>query len=145
MQEIHISLKIIIHCGYVAPVLFNLIAIYSLLVLITDQDVLHEIEAVLLFTLLNHFNQLASSDYIDTTGDCIGLRHHRFLFKLFNTALLVHLDRTVAFYIGILVHVLTYYCDVCFLFDMILQHFVVIHFVDTVAGSNHNIRFMTVF
>jgi len=145
LQEIHIGFKIIINRSNVSPVIRKLVSVDFLHILITDQNILHKIITVFFRTLLNHLNQLTSSDHIDSAGNRIGLRYNRLLFEFFNPAFFIHLHCTETVYIHTCRHVLADNCNIRLLGYMIFQYLIVIHLVNTVTGCNYYIRLMAVF
>ena len=99
--------------------------------------------AVFLHTSLDQLNQLSSPDDIDTCGDRMRGRYHRFFLKIFNSAVFIHSDNAKSCDIFARFHIFTYNSDIRFLFDMIFQNFIIIQFVYTISGSNNYIWLMT--
>ena len=58
MKEIHVRLKVIIHGSDITPVFFDLVTVDTLHILITDQNIFHEIVSVFFCTSFDHLNQL---------------------------------------------------------------------------------------
>ncbi len=145
MKEIHVRLKVIIHGSDITPVFFDLITVDTFHILITDQNIFHEIVSVFFCTSFDHLDQLPSSDYIDTAGDRVGPGHHRLLLEFLYAALLVHLDRSVPVHIDVRRHILTYNSDIRLLLNMVLQKLIIVHFVNAVTGRYYHVWFMAVF
>ena len=143
-QEVHICAVVILHRCDISPVILDLISVDSLQILVTDQNISYEIITVFLSTLLDHLDQQSASYHIDTTGNGVGLGLQRLFLELFDTALLVHADRTETLYIRTSLHVTADHRDIGFLLDMVFQYLIVIQLVYTVAGSDHYIRLMAV-
>ena len=144
-QEIHIYPEIIFHRRNIPPVLLQLIPEYTLDIFMADQNVPYEIIAVFLRTLLYHFNQKTSSDYINTAGNGIGFGHNRFFLKFLNPVFFVHLNGSVTFHIHTGIHLFAYHRNVSLLVNVIFKNLVQIQLIYTITGSNDNIRFMAAF
>ena len=144
LQEIHVRSVVCFYRSDVAPVTVDLIPIDPFNILVTDENITDEVESSLHRALLNQFNQLAPSDYIDSAGDRVRVGSHRLLLKLFDPAFLIHLQNAEPRDILLCRKFLTHYCNIGFLGDMILEDFVEIQLVHTVACRNDHIRFMTV-
>ena len=72
----------------------------------------------------------------------MGISHHRLLLKLNDPSICVRLYHTETGHIHIARHILADNCDICFLFNMIFQDFVIVQLINTVSGSDHNVRLM---
>ena len=96
-------------------------------------------------TFFQHFNQLASSEYINTGGYCMGMSHHRLFLKFHNSGILIHTQYAESAYIHIFRHIFAYDCNIRFLFYMIIQYLVVIQFINAVSCRDDHVRFMTSF
>ena len=70
----------------------------------------------------------------------MGISHHRLLLKLNDPSVGIRLHHTETCHIHIARHVLADNGDVGLLFNMIFQDFIVVQFVDTISGCDHNIR-----
>ena len=70
----------------------------------------------------------------------MGISHHRLLLKLNDPSVCVRLYHTETGHVHITRHVLADNSDIGFLFDMIFQDLIVVQFIDTVSGCDHNIR-----
>ena len=64
--------------------------------------------------------------------------------EFFDTAFLIHADRTETLYIGTGFHIAADYSDICLFLNVIFQHLIIIQLIYTVTGSNDHIRFMAV-
>ena len=76
--------------------------------------------AVFLSAFFDEFNKLSSSDHIDTCGNRCGLSYHRFLVKLYDPAVLIHLHTAKSGSI-FSAYICAYYCDICSLCNVIFQ------------------------
>ena len=122
----------------------NLISVNPLKIFIANQNIVYKIVAVFLSAFFNQFNELSSANNVNTGRNSIGLCHHRFFVKFFNSAVLIHLHTAKS--CGIIsVHIGAYHSNVCSLGNVIFQNFVVIQLVHAISGCDDNIRFMTVF
>ena len=92
----------------------------------------------------DQLDQLSPADDIDTCRHCIIRRNNRFLLKFLDPAVLIHAEDTKSLNLTLILACGTYNGNVCTFCNMILQNFIVIQLVDSIAGSNYNIRFMAV-
>ena len=143
-QEIHICLIISLCSRDVIPVGIDLISINSLQILISDENIIYKIMSSLLGRTLDQLNQLSSADDIDTCRHSVIRRNNRFLLKFLNPAVFIHTKNTKSLNLALILACGTYNGNVCTFRNMILQNFIVIQLVDSIAGSNYNIRFMAV-
>ena len=143
-QEIHVGTVIIVYRCDISPVILDLISVDSLQILVADQNISYKIVAIFLSTLLDHLNEQSPTYHINTAGDGIGLGLQRLFLKFFNTAFLIHADRTETLYIGTGFHITADYSDICLFLNVIFQHLIIIQLIYTVTGSNDHIRFMAI-
>ena len=143
-QEIHICLIISLCCGNIVPVSIDLIAINSLKILISDENIIYKIMSSFLSSTLDQLDQLSSSDNINTCRYSIIRRNDWFLLKFFNPAVFIHAKHAKSLNLALILTGGTYNCNICPFRNMVFQNFIVIQFVDSITGSDHNIRFMTV-
>ena len=94
---------------------------------------------------LDQFDQLAATDHINSCRNRIIGRNYRFLLKFLYSTVIIHPKHAKTFYLLLILTGSAYYCNICTFGYMELQDFVVIHFVDTVTGCDHNIWLMTLF
>ena len=93
--------------------------------------------------VLDEIYELSPPDHIDSGGNRLGMCHHGLFLKLFDPAGFIHPDRTEPGCVLIRPQFLANHCDVCFLRDMILKHFIVIQLVHRISGCDDNVRLMT--
>ena len=94
---------------------------------------------------LDQLNQLSAADHIDSCGNCIIRRHHGLLFKFLDPAVLIHTEYTKPLNLCRIFTSSAYHCNICPLCNMIFQHFIVIHLIDTITGRNYHIGLMAAF
>ena len=143
-QEIHVCLIISLCSRDIIPVVIDLISVNPLQIFVTDKNIIYKIMPSFLGSTLDQFDQLPSSDDIDTSRYCIIGGNDRFLFKFLDPTVLIHAENTKSFNLALILACSTYNGNICPLCDMILQDFIVIQLLDSITGSDHHIGFMTV-
>ena len=93
---------------------------------------------------LDQFDQLPSSDDIDTSRDHVGARNHRFFLELLDAAVLIHLQDTEPAGICFL-GIRAYHSNIRTFCNMIFQYLIEIQFVYAISRCDDYVRFMAVF
>ena len=131
-QEIHICFVIGLHRRNISPICIYFISINPLDIFIADKDIFDQIIPVFFSAAFQQFNQLASSENIDSGRDKAGTCRHRLLFKLLNPVVFVHLQYAKSGRIIIFA-----FCaddsDVGSLSDMILEYLVIVKLIYTIS------------
>ena len=145
LQEIHIGSVVILHRSDVSPVIPYFVAVNSLHILVTYQNITHKIVSVLLRALFDHFDQLAAAQHINAAGDSPGLGLKGLFLKFLNAVFLIHPHGAEPLDLHSRLHLPANYSYICLFLNMIFQHLIEIQLVHSVAGGDHHIGLMAVF
>ena len=91
---------------------------------------------------LDHLDQLAAPDHIDSCGDRMIIGQHRFLFEFFDPVVFIHAKHTKSGHILIGIHIFAHNSHIGTFCDMVFQNFVIIQFIYTITGCDDHIGFM---
>ena len=91
---------------------------------------------------LDHLDQLAAADDIDSCGNGMIIGYHRFFFKFFDPVIFVHSKHTESGHIFVRIHIFAHDGHIGTFCDMVFQNFVIVQLVHTVTGCDYHIRFM---